>query len=266
MKLKQFLLITLSITFFTCSTESVNNPEEEENTDSTLIKKIVYDKGTANEYTETFNYEGNKLTSVDAGDGYKNIYTYDSDNNLIKDDFFEKNELIASVSLEYNSDDKVAMYIETFFEGSGLSDRQYKHVLTYNNDGTITSKVYGNYNGTGFQLDFTEIITLDGKNILEVSHNDGYKIAYTYDKKNNAFKNIHAIEVLNMLSENEFGSLIYGNTNNILSFIESGASSYNYIDTYEYTYNENDYPKTCIYSSKYGNQTEDIETIEYFYE
>lgn len=267
MKFKQLLLIAMSIIAFSCSTESVDN-QEEETTDSTLLKKIVYNKGTSDEYTEVFNYiDGNKLKSVDAGDGYKNVYTYDENNNLVKDEFFESGKLIASVVLEYNSDKKIAKYTETFFEGSGLDDRQYEKVFTYNNNDTITNEVYVNYSNSGFELGWTETITLDGKNIAEILHDNGYKITYKYDGKNNAFKNIHSIEVLNILSENEFGSIIYGNTSNILTYVESDTSiSDNYNDKYEYTYNENNYPITCTYTSIYGNGSEDIETIEYFYE
>ncbi len=266
MKLKHILLFTSCITFFACSTES-STSEEEETNDSTLLKKIVYDIGTADEYTETLNYNGNKLTSVDYGDNSKNVYTYDDDNYLVKDEYFNEGTLEASVALEYNSDDNIASYTETFFESSGLSDRQYKKMFTYNNDGTVTNEVYINYSNSGFELSRTETIILDGGNIVEISDGEGYSISYTYDDKNGAFKNIHAIEILNILSENEFGALLYGNTNNIASEIESDTSiSDNYNNIYEYTYNENNYPITCIYTAQYGDQEDDVETIEYFYE
>lgn len=267
MKLKQILLFTLCITFFACNTEPVNNPEEEqETTDNTLVKKIIYNKDTADEYIEIFYYDGNKLISVDAGDGDKSVYTYEND-NLVKDEYFDGGILNASVTLEYNADETLASFIETFFEDSGLDDRQYKHVVTYNNDGTITNEIYGNYDNTGFELDYIETIILDGENIAEISDEDGFKTSIEYDDKNNAFKNINAIEILNILSENEFGALIYGNTKNIISYLESDSStSDNYNDSYEYTYNEKNYPISSIYTSKYGDDIENIETIEYFYE
>ncbi|MFH4965267.1 hypothetical protein V8G69_09720 [Gaetbulibacter sp. M235] len=270
MKLNQFLLFTLCLTFFACSTESTDTPEEENPADNTLLKKIIYNKGTVDEYSETYNYNGNKLISVVGTDGseeWKNVYTYDDNDNLIKDDYFDADGHIASVVLEYNSENKIATYTETFLESSGLGDRKYKSVFTYNNDGTLTNKVYVSYSNSDFELGWTETITLNGKNIAEIADDEGYKISYGYDDKNGMFKNIHAIEVLNILSENEFGAYIYGNTNNIVSYVESDTSiSGNYNDKYEYTYNEKNYPKTCIYTSQYGNGYEDIETIEFFYE
>ncbi|WP_242206199.1 hypothetical protein [Aestuariivivens insulae] len=274
MKLNLQLLLVLSCLILSCNIEPVNSEgdlseTQDEPTDGILLEKIIHDKGTPNEYTETFNYNGNKLMSVVGTDGseeWKNVYTYDNNDNLVKDDFFDADGHIASVVLEYNSNGKVASYIENFFEPSGLSDRKYKKIFTYNNDGTITNKVYVDYLNSGFELKWTETITLNEKNIIKILDDDGYKIDYTYDNKNNAYKNIHAIEVLNILSENEFGSIIYGNTHNVIKYVESDSSiSDNYNDTIEYTYNEKNYPKTAIYTSKYGNQIEEVYTMDYFY-
>lgn len=267
MKLKQVLLFTLCITFFGCSSESDGEPNPNpDSEDSTLIKRIVYNGGTEYEYTETFNYDGNKLTSLDYGDDTKNIYTYNN-GNLVKDDYFLEGILQASTSLQYNSNGKLSTYIETFYEASGLGDRKYKHNIVYNNDDTITNEVYVSFSGSDFELDYTETITLNKKNITKIADNEENEINYSYDTKNGVFKNIYAIEVLNILSENEFGALIYGNTNNVTSYIESDSdSSDNYNDRYEYVYNDKDYPKTGIYTSEYGTIDEDIETLEYFYE
>lgn len=268
MKLKQILLFTICIAFFACSTDSSNDKDDEETVeDTTLLKRIIYNKGTSNEFIETFSYDGNKLTSVDYGDGSRNVYTYNEDGYLVKDEYFDGGLLNASVALEYNSDEKIASYTETFFEDSGLDDRQYRHTYTHNNNGTITSTVEVNYDNNGFEFDRTETIVLNGKNIAEISDDEGYTITYTYDNKNGTYKNIHAIEILNILSENEFGAIIFGNTNNITSYVETDETlSDNYNETFEYTYNAEDYPLTCIYTSKYGDTVEDIETIDFEYE
>ncbi len=269
MNLKHLLLLIFCVGLFNCETESTDPLEPEMETDNTLIKRIVFNEGTSDEYTEVYSYtDGNKLMSVDDGFGFKNEFTYDGD-FLVKDNAFINGELAASVDIVYNSDEKIASYTETFFEPSGLDDRKFRNDFTYNNDGTLTNKHYVNFSNSGFELDYTETIILDGngKNIIEISDNDDYKVSYTYDDKNNAFKNIHAIEVLNILGENEFGAIIYGNTNNIISLVENGTpGSGLYNDKYEYTYNENNYPKTCIYKSSYDGVPEDIETLTFYYE
>lgn len=267
MKLKQHLLFMLCVSIFSCSTESVDSPneeEEEETTDFTLIKRIVYNEGTADEYSETFNYDGNKLINVDYGDGYKNVYTYDANGDLIKDDFYEENVIIASIVLEYDTDNKLTKFTENFLDGSGLEDRKYQHNFTYNNDDSITVQVYISYLNADYELSRTDTITFDNKNIVKFG-NEEYYNSYAYDDKKGMFKNIHAIEILNILNENEFGALIYGNTNNAISFKENGGSN-NYNDNYQYTYNSEDYPISAIYSSVFGSINEDMETINFYYE
>ncbi|HEX9601734.1 MAG TPA: hypothetical protein VF985_09600 [Mariniflexile sp.] len=262
MNLKHILLFGIFIAFFSCSTDSTDNPDEETD-DSTLLKQTIETDSEGEVYTTNFTYDGNKLISVISDGGYKNIYTYEND-NLVREDQYIEGELVAYVILEYNSEGKVSIYTESFLEASGLSPRKYKHIFTYNDGGTITNEVYTSYSDSEFELDWTEIITLDGKNIIKVDSSDD-TISYTYDNKNGAFKNIHAIEVLNLLAENEFGSLIYGNTNNATS-IKYEYSSYVNIETNEFSYNDNNYPKKSIYKDFYDGSIQYETTIEYFYE
>ncbi|WP_298237996.1 hypothetical protein [uncultured Algibacter sp.] len=268
MKLKLILLSVLLISVLSCSSDSNDNPDSQV-LDDVLVKQIVYAKGTSDEYINTFNYDSNKLTSVDYGDGYKNVYTYDGNNNLIKDDYYEENILTASIVLEYNSQNVLTKSTEIFYPNSGLDDRQYENIFTYNPEGTITKVVYIDYfdSNAGFELAWTETISYSSNNIIEIAHDDGFTETYTYDNENNAFQNIHTVEILNLLSENEFGSLIFGNTNNVISFTEDDNSAGdNYNDTYEYTYNNQGFPITGTYTSKYGNQVVDIETLEFIYQ
>ncbi len=284
MKLKHILLFTTCIAFFACSTDSLN-PKNETNdptqiiiddsaeiitNDLTLIKRIVYNIDTLDEYTYTFKYNDNKLTSVSYDDYNKNVYTYDDNDFLIKDECFKEGKLVASVELKYNSEGEIAEYFETISESSRLDDRQYKKVFTYNNDRTVTKKVYANSSDdSGYELSWIETITLEEKNITKISDktddSDDNRF-YIYDDKNGAYKNIHAIEVLNFLSENEFGATIYGNTNNIANYHGSvNGSGSIFKEKFMYTYNEENYPKTCKHSTKYDDLDE-VETLEYFYE
>ena len=276
MKLYKFLVFCLCVNFFTCNIEPVGEveifqeeeEEEEITSDDLLIEKIIFNKGTSDEYSESFSYDGNKLTRINHGGGFINVYSYDDNDNLVKDEYFESGILAAFVALKYDSDKKLTEYTETFFEVSGLDDRQYRHVYTYNDDGTITSKVFLNEDDAGFELDYTETITKANGNILKISDDEGYSINSKYDDKNGIYKNIHAIEVLNILSENEFGALLYGNTNNILTYVETDTNpdaSELYNDKYEYTYNDNNYPLSSIYTSDLGTEDEDVETIDYIY-
>ena len=279
MKLNYLLLITLCVTLIACNTETIDAVDEEieeieeveeteETTDNNLIKRIVYNKDTAEEYTDTFNYDGNKLTSVDYGDGYKNVFVYDEKNNIVKDEYYSENVLAAYTVLEYDTENKLTKFTETFLEPSGLDDRQYENVFTYNNDGTITKEVYVDYSNSGFELSWTETIIFNNKNITNVKDNDdSTEYIYTYDDKKGMFENIYAIEILNQLSENEFGPYIYGNTNNITSNIEK-YENHESGDLTEYTYGDDGYPETALYKSIYDGVIDEdqTETIDFFYE
>ncbi|CAH8286351.1 hypothetical protein EV196_106265 [Mariniflexile fucanivorans] len=262
----QLLLFTLCITIFSCSTESLDNSEKE-TTDSTLLKKVIYDKDTEDEYIVTYSYDENKLTKLEGEDGYKNVYTYEGD-LLVKEESFLDGELGAYVTLEYNSVGVLVQYKEYWLDSSGLPESTYKHVLTYNSDKTITNDVYTGDHNSQTELYFTELISFDGKNISKLKDNDNVtEYLYSYDDKNGMFKNVHAIEVLNLLSQNEFGPYIMGNTNNITIDKEIYDQQSNHT-TSEYIYNENDYPVSAI--NKYYNNgvldEQQTETINFYYE
>ena len=203
-----------------------------------------------------------KLISIISNDGYKNTYTYEND-KLIREDQFINDKLEIYVTLDYNSEEKIASYTEFWLDLNG-SNAGFKNVLTYNNDNTITNKVYwGDFNSQT-NLYFTQTITLNDKNITEIKDDKAgeYKLSYSYDNSNGIFKNIHVIEVLNLLSQNELGAYINGNINNVTSFIESSTSPSEFNkETFEYIFNDNNYPITA----KSYFQGELDSTIEYFY-
>ncbi|ULC58091.1 hypothetical protein MBM09_09180 [Flaviramulus sp. BrNp1-15] len=271
MKLNYFLLITLCLTLFACSTESTDTPNEEtpeeteQPTDGILLKRIVetYEGET---YTTTFTYDGNKLITYDEGDGWKNIFTYE-DEKLVREDQFAENELNAYVILEYNTDGSLSNFREYFLEPSGLGGIVTKNIFEYNTDNTITQTIYRGDATSQTDFSHTYIITMQNDNIKSiVDSHDSY--SYEYDDKNGVFKNIHNIEILNILSENEFGALIFGNTNNVINANDfEGSDEYN--ETYEYTYNDNSYPVSATWTSTYDGSFgsyEDVSTIEFFYE
>lgn len=266
MKLKQFLLFTLCITFFACSSESTDTPDEENDDDNVLLKKSIETDADGITETTTYTYDGNKLISVDYEDGWKNIYTYEDD-LLVREDQYTDNELTAYLILEYNTDNKIANFKEFFLEPSGLEGIAYKNVFIFNDDNTLTIENYsGDFNSQNASSSI-DTFTYNGKNIITIENNSSSQNLYnaSYDDKNGMFKNVHAIEVLNIITElSEFSASIYGNTNNPTSI--EGIYSQETLDSYEYTYNDNDYPETAIYKDFYLGNLQYTGTIEYFYE
>lgn len=260
----------LCIAVFSCSSESTETPNEEEqnNTDNTLLKRMVetYDGETS---TTTFTYDGNKLITYEESDGWKNVYTYEN-NKLVREDQYVDYELNAYLILEYNANGQLSSFKEYFLEPSGLGESVNNYILTHNNDNTISIDMY--YGDENSQDEFYGTYTyyLNEKNISKIESSvSSWSLTFNYDDKNGMFKNVHDIEVINITSQTEFGAYyIRGNTNNSLSRIDTdeyGAAT----EAYEYTYNTNGYPKTATFTDSYeGNMgtNEYVSTIEFFYE
>ncbi len=273
---KLYYLFFAFILLQACNIESVDNPDAQENpeeeteepNDNTLIKRIVYNQGTSEEYTEVFNYsDGNKLMSIDAGEGYKNVYTYSGD-LLVKEESYFDNELWAYVILEYNSEGLLTQYIEYWEAVTAFPSRAYKKVFSYNSDNTITKTIYIGDHASQTELSHTELISFRDNNISSVKHSDDVvEYIYSYDQKNGIFKNIHMIEILNILSENEFGPYMHGSTSNLTSNIENYNNNVGE-EFYEYTYNEDEYPETAISKFKYNGVLDEdqTETVHFYYE
>ncbi len=251
MKFKNLFLFVSFIAIFSCNIEPIGeNPDEiiqeeenEETNDNTLVKKIVYYQDTDFEYTEIFNYDGNKLTSIDGENGDRSVYTYEGD-NLVREDVYFEGKLAAYQTLEYNNDGKVEKLVEYWLEDTGVSERTFFHSLTYNDDNTISVDVSRSDMGSDPEFSYSEIISFDGLNISNTKQTDT-EYVYAYDDKNGMFKNIYKVEVFNLLSENEFGPYILGNSNNIISDKEI-YDNQTTDDTYEYIYNDKDYPISAI--------------------
>ncbi|WP_303319165.1 hypothetical protein Q4Q34_16420 [Flavivirga abyssicola] len=254
MTLKKLLIFGLCISLFACSSESTDTPDEPTN-DSTLLKKTIetYDDEVI---TTNYTYDGNKLISVISDDGYKFEYIYEN-GILVRVNSYVDGELDGYTTISYNQNEKIANYILHI-----INDITEKYVFTFNSDNTVTESRYiGDLNSqTNFQNTTTYSYT--GENITNLT-NTGYELSYQYDNKNGIYKNIHAIEVLNLLSI-DFGAL-NGNTNNPTSIIDNNNGNIA-SETFGYTYNESDYPKTANYTSKYKGVTDDTSTIQFFYE
>lgn len=267
MKLQQILLGTLTLIFLSCSTESTDSEDNKENNNNTLIKKIVYDLGTDEEEEGIFNYiDGNKLVSIDFGIENKSIYSYGDDGKLVKEEVYLEGELAVSVSLEYDGERLVKM-LERWFEPTGIDERTLKHLYTYNDNGSITNNIYIGDHISQTEIFYSETIHYNNENIVRIKEIDGAtEYNYSYDNKNGAYKNIHAIDILNILSENEFGPFILGNKNNITRSLETYENESSE-EIYEYTYNENGFPKSAVlkfYTDGVLDE-ESTQTINFYY-
>jgi len=202
------------------------------------------------------------------------IYNYDSQNRLIS--FATKtgvitttvtytNGLITSMTSKdlegnwmepstytYDNNNRLSAYQSYTPSIFGFPESVDRFEYTYNDNGTITEKWYTGENEPT-ELNKTSIFTLSEGNIIQAVETDAmgnYTTTYSYDTKNNPYKNIPGYDKIVLLS-------IRQGTNNVLSET-IGASN----TTTTYTYNENNYPLTSA-SIRNG---EAATSMQYFYE
>ncbi len=263
MKLKQILLFTLCITFFACNTESIDTPTPNEvSTNDMLVKKISY-KFDNEQFVENYIYDKNKIKSINSSNGYKTEYTYSND-KIIRIDNFENEELIAYTTLAYDSENRLESYID-YFDMPGDSS-VWKSVFSYNTDGTITKTIYMGDSNSQTNLSDTYTYILQEENIIKYA-SDYQVVSFEYDNKNGVYKNIYDINVINLLNL-DLGAL-EGNKNNISKATEELGNGNITSETFDYTYNDKNYPIKAIYEriDKIDNgQVVEKGSLEYFYE
>ncbi|GAB1855531.1 hypothetical protein MHTCC0001_03650 [Flavobacteriaceae bacterium MHTCC 0001] len=274
MKLKHFLLFVLCVSLFNCETEPTDTPDPEkdapaEETDNTLIKRIVETYENGEKYTLDFQYDGNKLISVFSNDGDKNDFTYENDLLTRVDQYFE-GKLEGYVLLSYNSENTLTEYTEYLLDIEGVGKIAYRNELVYNSDNSTKRYIYkGDFENQN-DLTFTQTISFMGNNIVSnIDSSDDFASTYTLDDKNGIYKNTYAIEILNLLNDTEFSIILLGNANNVTKLVDfyNGVTD---TDTYTFTYNDSNYPieAELLSSTTWGGgivpDTKSI--IEYFYE
>jgi hypothetical protein len=272
MKLKPLLFIILLFSIFACTSDDSNNDDDDNgNTDAVLIKQINYSAVDDDySYTETFNYDGTKLTSIidsesDSSDEYKATFDYD-DEQLVQINYFEDDELVEYITLTYNSNNILSSF-KTFF---WIDDEEFasNYIITYNeNNSNPSLQKFGGDFYTQTEDEGTSNFIIENGNILEIDFSfddddDTYVWSFQYDSKNSIFKNIEDIEITSLvMSHSENGFDIFGASNNVTQFTDDQGIFY---DTEEivYSYNSNDYPNTAM---SYAD--EELEyNIEFIYE
>jgi len=250
-------LLTLWILLFTVLLASCDDTDVAEVTYPTEEVYVSQMTETALGVTTTYsyNYEGNKLTSVTAP-GYERLYTYVND-LLVREEIRVNGVVYSYTVFSYTADKALAQTINISDNGDGTW-AGFKRRYARNTDGTLTVASYrGNETG---QYDFVATVTLTYTNgtitkgvllLEDVDVDDDveplpYITTLGYDNGKAPFKNIFGYEGLVLAKLN-------GGVNNLVS-VENKSTIINdegieeeqvtSTETYTYTYNENNYPLT----------------------
>ncbi|OIQ21121.1 MAG: hypothetical protein BM557_05045 [Flavobacterium sp. MedPE-SWcel] len=236
------------------TTDPVNN--------DVFVTKVV-DNEAGEILTFNYTYEGNKIIKNTFNDGSYEDYSYNSDNKVTGISYYnEGGTLSEQTNFLYTSGQLTS--IVSLDQDIGIGA---KKTFTHNTDGTIDYEEYTGDLNTQTVLQATGVITITNGNLTEDVSYDGGVVSeattetwtYTFDNKNNPFKNIASFNEI-MLYENEETG--YVNTNNVTSLsIDYGTETDNY--TVVNTYNSQDYPTVSVETD--DNDITSIDTKTYTY-
>jgi hypothetical protein len=262
--MKKFLAMA-AIALFTltsCSEDDAapitNNPQENP-IETVLLKKIIT-TSISNSTINLINYDSqNRITTImDENGNVRSEYTY-AGNKIVK---IESNDqdgnLFMRRTFDYDSAGKLNIYKKIlygpFIEASLNTT---KRTYTYNQDGTVSSTEFtGDENEQTWNRG-TVVLTMENGNIIMEAKTVGTETTirnYTFDTKNNPYKNVPGVEALALADYN-------GGVNNT-TFSGLQGDEMNDI-TFTYTYNADNYPVTSVLSTWAGAA---IVTTQYFYE
>lgn len=217
--------------------------------DSVLLKKVIFKDGTSSNFLE-YSYIGNKLKRISPNSSNLVFFDFTYNGDLIDGSkrYDENKELIFEAIYGYDNKQRlVSEKIISKFYVSGS-----KRIFVYNSDGTISfTEFTGDLVGHD-QIVKTGIIWVnDEGETIKVEEYEGNallsKAEYTYDDKNNIYKNILGYNKLFLLGE-------IPKTHNILTckkYDSNNVLTYSYSNMY--SYNSDNYPVSVITTYEDGH-------------
>lgn len=195
-----------------------------------LVKTLMIDNANPadDDFNLLFTYSGDKLINVKDAGSVIDQYIYSGD-KLTRVNYPQDNTYVV---IEYAGNQ-----VTKFTEYDPDFDSATKTLVTYSGN-TFTRTVYDGDLASQTVLNYTEVCTVQNGNITQLSRTSAFGSTvtetYTYDTKNNPFKNISNFSVFQVLDID-----IDGNANN--------QTAINYLGnpyTISFTYNADNYPLT----------------------
>lgn len=247
---KVILVFSLVVLLSSCSSDSSDSNSNQ------LVKEIRSTTGTSSLVFKYF-YNGNKITSVQAGDYWVNQYEYEG--NLIVSFFNVVNgDINVEVHYEYDNQNRLIKETATEYQEGASDLRTY----AYNADNTITRLSYNGLTASPSNLYSTSKIYLDatGKffKIQDlIASNWITTLEVTYTDINSPLKNIIGFDKIIFLSDTVISFDTYTSYNQNGSLYSSS--------TFDYTINSSNYPtqRTQSYTNANGDIT--VSNYEFIY-
>lgn len=249
------LLIAFSALLLVFSSCSSSDDATSSNSNSVLVKRMVQNDEDG-EVTTRFTYNGDKIVKGTSDDGTSMVFTYTGD--LITEiKYYDGTSLDQKDIYIYDSNNRLTGFVMLSY-GDDWGD---KETYVYNTDGTISVTHYtGDLASQELLNDTSKIYFTNGEvSKIEEFGEDGTTITrtktFTYDSKNNPFKNVKGYDKINFTLGFPTGIL-----HNILT--ETDQTDIEQSWTNQYTYNSQDYPLIET-ETHLGQETS---TSQYIYE
>lgn len=210
-----------------------------------LLKKTIETFDDGSTMTSTATYDGTKIKKITTDQGFTLDFTY-TGNLITKMEYKFIGVLFQTDIYSYDANENLTSYVRLEHE-DGLGA---KEVYVHNPDGTISVTAYSGDLTSQTTLDGTGTITFlaNGEvDSITTTYSDDH--TYTYDNKNNPFKNVTGYGKISWVDTEAAG---------IMHNITLDDTSFDTTTTY--TYNGNDFPATATETYD-GEQT----TTEFFY-
>jgi hypothetical protein len=239
-KLIAMAAVAMTMMIASCSGDDSDSTNNNPNENGPLLTKMIetYDEEI---FTTYYHYDGNKLTGTTTDGGHYSEYTY-TDDKLTKYEYFTEDDILIDKNLfTYNAEGKLSELLEIHF----FDDESYytKTVYTHNSNGNISVSLYSGDETEQNELLSTGTVVVQNGNIMSIALNyvdgESWVDTFTYDNKNDSFKNVFASDVLALRSIFDNGG---GWTNNVLTIDTTYPEGGDY--TFTYTYNSEGYPIT----------------------
>lgn len=228
---KLLILIFLTMLIASCSSDSGSDSAAD---GTVLLTKIIRESANGSTNISTYTYDGRKM--ITSALTYSSSKLYYSGNLITKIESRDNNDHLMSVfTFEYNASEKLMQHRLV----SPDIEVDHRTTYVYNDDNTISVNFYRTFDGTETLQLQKYFLDAEGEIIkIEKYGTTGTEInLYTYDTKNNPFRNVAGFDkLLNLVS--------LGMKHNILSTHQTAIDGT--ITHYEknITYNDSGYPLT----------------------
>ena len=230
-----------------------------------MIKRITETDDDGYTYSINFAYNENQLIAVSDSENYNAKLVYSS-GFLTRVENYEDSQLVEYITYSYDVNNNLESYT-IFYEGAGLEGTVYRHDLSVNSNNTIEETVYRGTAETQTELLYTITKTVSNGNITSQSSDISDDVyLYEFDLKNSAYRNIYAIQLLELsTSATESGFTFHGNNNNIVKIIDDQSSFSTDEDRFDYNYNSDGYPISATYGYYCDGQLQYEANLQYEY-